>query len=158
MGRGFYAGRAYLKVLPMRRPASSRRVIPAALLAALPMSAFAQAAPAANLGGSAIQLFLSLLLVFALLVGSLWLLKRLSTPRGAPGGLLKVVAATAVGARERVVVLEVGSSWLVLGVAPGRVSALAEVPRQALPDTPAVDAPLQVPGWLARVIERRNAR
>lgn len=130
-----------------------------AFLTVLPAPTFAQAAPATNLGSSAIQLFLSLLLIFALLAGSLWLLKRLSTPRGGAGGLLKVVAATAVGTRERVVVLEIGSSWLVLGVAPGRVSALAEVPRQALPPTPAAATPAPLlPGWLSLIIGRRDAR
>jgi flagellar protein FliO/FliZ len=144
----------------MFRPQSSAVAAAAcaALLAVSPAPTFAQARPAADIGGSAVQLVLSLLLIFALLAGSLWLLKRLSAPRGASSGLLKVVAATAVGTRERVVVLEVGSSWLVLGVAPGRVSALAEVPRQALPPTPAATAPTQVPGWLARFVERRNAR
>ncbi len=132
--------------------------LPAAFLAVLPAPTFAQAVPAAGLGGSAIQLFLSLLLIFALLAGSLWLLKRLATSRGTPAGLLKVVAATAVGTRERVVVLEVGSSWLVLGVAPGRVSALAEIPRQALPPEPAATAPTQLSGWLRQIVGRGNAR
>jgi flagellar protein FliO/FliZ len=77
------------------------------------------------------QMFFGLALVLALMVGSLWILKKLVAPRGENAGLLRVVAGTAVGARERVVIVEVGSTWLVLGVAPGRVSALAEVPRQA---------------------------
>ena len=55
--------------------------------------------------------------------------KRLSAPRGDAAGLLRIVAGTAVGPRERVVVVEVGDTWLVLGVAPGQVSALAEIPR-----------------------------
>ncbi|WIM06730.1 MAG: flagellar biosynthetic protein FliO [Candidatus Nitricoxidivorans perseverans] len=84
-----------------------------------------------------LQLGLSLILVLALLVGGLWLLKRLTAPRGQAAGLMRVVAGQAVGTRERVVILEVGSTWLVLGVAPGRVSALAEIPRQELPPAPA---------------------
>jgi flagellar protein FliO/FliZ len=57
--------------------------------------------------------------VMVLLVGSLWLLKRLTAVRGPASGMMRVVAATAVGGRERVVIVEVGSTWLVLGVAPG---------------------------------------
>jgi flagellar protein FliO/FliZ len=133
-------------------------VLPLALaIAVSPAPTFAQAAAPVDLGGSALQLFLSLALIFALLGGSLWLLKRLSAPRGAAGGLMKVVAATAVGTRERVVVLEVGSTWLILGVAPGRVSALAEVPRQPLPQAPA-GGTVEMPGWLRQVIERKHAR
>jgi flagellar protein FliO/FliZ len=139
------------------------RPIPAAALplalavAVSPAPTFAQTAATADLGGSALQLFLSLALIFALLGGSLWLLKRLSAPRGTAGGLMKVVAATAVGTRERVVVLEVGSTWLVLGVAPGRVSALAEVPRQPLPAAPAGE-PHDAPAWLKQLVGRRHAR
>jgi flagellar protein FliO/FliZ len=108
-------------------------------LALLPAVAGAQAAvPSQDLGGSIVQMLLGLAVVIALLFASLWLLKRLSAPRGNATGLLRVVAGTAVGARERVVVVEAGDTWLVLGVAPGHVSALAEIPRANLPqDTPA---------------------
>ena len=99
-----------------------------------------QAPAAADLGGSMWQMFFGLALVLALMVGSLWILKKLVAPRGENAGLLRVVAGTAVGARERVVIVEVGSTWLVLGVAPGRVSALAEVPiRQSIAVTGSVN-------------------
>jgi flagellar protein FliO/FliZ len=124
--------------------------------------AFAQApqpaAPAADLGGSLWQLFLGLALVLALVVGSLWVLKKLVTQRGESAGLLRVVAGTAVGARERVVIVEVGSTWLVLGVAPGQVSALAEVPRQAAPPRPAGQAEASsegFPDWLRKLTHRK---
>jgi flagellar protein FliO/FliZ len=91
------------------------------------------AAPVTDMGSSLFQLFLGLGGVIGLMVGSLWLLKKLTAQRGEAAGLMRVVAGTAVGARERVVIVEVGSTWLVLGVAPGRVSALAEIPRQTLP-------------------------
>jgi flagellar protein FliO/FliZ len=138
-------------------PAPTLSALTVLAMAAMPLPALAQASGTVDLGSSALQLFLSLLLVFALLGGSLWALKRLSVPRGAAGGLMKVVAATAVGTRERVVVLEVGSTWLVLGVAPGRVSALAEVPRQPLPQGPA-SAGSEAPAWLRQLVGRRDAR
>jgi flagellar protein FliO/FliZ len=104
--------------------------------AVLPTLAVAESSPGQDLGGSVFQLLFGLLAVLALLFASLWLLKRLSAPRGAAAGLMRVIAGTAVGARERVVVLEVGSTWLVLGVAPGRVTALAELPRGNVPADP----------------------
>jgi len=45
-----------------------------------------------------------------------------------------------VGQRERVVVVEIGESWLVLGVAAGQVRALHTMPAGKLPNAPA--APL----------------
>lgn len=102
-------------------------------MALLPPFVQAQGAPTQDLGGSVIQMLFGLLAVLVVMVASLWILKRLSAPRGEAGGLMRVIAGTAVGARERVVVLEIGTTWLVLGVAPGRVTALAELPRTDLP-------------------------
>jgi flagellar protein FliO/FliZ len=128
------------------------------LLSAMTEVAAQTSAPVAvpALGGSLWQLFLGLGLVLALMVGSLWLLKKLFLPRGERAGLLRVVAGTAVGTRERVVIVEVGSTWLVLGVAPGRVSALAEVPRQAY-TAPASGAETAdgLPDWLRKLMQRK---
>ncbi len=115
----------------------------------------AQAATLPSASGSVVQMLLGLGSVLAVLVGSLWLLKKLAAPRGAAAGMMRVVAATAVGGRERVVIVEVGSTWLVLGVAPGHVSALAEIPRQPVPAPPPAPAPVAVPGWLQKLMQRR---
>ena len=101
-------------------------------LAALPSVALAQSNAADSAGGM-LQVLLGLGVVLALMFGSLWLLKRLSAPRGSAAGLVRVITAAAVGARERVVVVEVGDTWLVLGVAPGRVTTLHQLPRRDLP-------------------------
>ena len=108
---------------------------------------------APDLGSSALQMVFGLLLVLGLLLGTLWLLKRISQPRGHVAGLLRVVAGVAVGSRERVVILELGNSWLVLGVAPGQVSTLAEIPRQEIP---AGTTPKDFVGQLAERL-RKNA-
>jgi flagellar protein FliO/FliZ len=118
----------------------------------------AQGAPATDLGGSLWQLFFGLAVVLALMIGSLWVLKKLVAQRGENAGLLRVVAGTAVGTRERVVIVEVGSTWLVLGVAPGRVSALAEVPRQAVAAQAPGVGPSSgegFPDWLRKLTQRR---
>lgn len=98
-----------------------------------------------------------LAIVIALLIASLWLLKRLSAPRGETAGLLRVIAGTAVGPRERVVVLEVGGTWLVLGVASGRVNALAEIPRQDVPAHPTGPQAPDFASRLRRMIDRSHA-
>ena len=116
--------------------------------------ALAQAAPPLpSVSGSGLpQMLLGVAGILALLVGSLWLLKKLTLQRGSAAGLMRVVAATAVGGRERVVIVEVGSTWLVLGVAPGRVTALAEIPRQPLATPPATAAAM--PGWLQGLMRK----
>lgn len=116
--------------------------------------AWAQTPSQPSLGSGLGQMLLGLGGILALLVGSLWLLKRLTAVRGPASGMMRVVAATAVGSRERVVIVEVGSTWLVLGVAPGRVSALAEIPRQAVPEPPPAGSPAAA-DWLQRIMPRR---
>jgi flagellar protein FliO/FliZ len=129
-----------------------------ALAALLPAAASAQTgAPSADLGSSIVQLVLGLAVVIALLFASLWLLKRISAPRGEAAGLIRVIAGTAVGPRERVVILEVGSTWMVLGVAPGQVSALAEIPRINLAPRSSPAPAGSAATWLQRILDRRHA-
>ena len=47
---------------------------------------------------------------------------------------IKLIATQAVGQRERVVLVEVADQWLLLGVAPGQVTALQTLPKATLPD------------------------
>ena len=123
----------------------------------LPSSAvWAEATALPDTGSSIVQMLLGLGLVLAMLVGSLWLLKRLSVPRGPGSSLMRVVAGIPVGQRERVVLLEIGSTWLVLGVAQGQVSTLAEVPRQELPPAGATEAARDFASWLKQITERRH--
>ncbi len=122
----------------------------------LPGLAWAEASPMPDAGSSILQMLVGLAAVLAMLVGSLWLLKRLALPRGPTSALMRVVAGTAVGPRERVVLLEIGSTWLVLGVAPGEVSMLAEVPRQDVPAATAGDTGKDFASWLKQITERRH--
>jgi flagellar protein FliO/FliZ len=131
---------------------------PAFTLFFLATEASAQAASVAaapSISSSLLQMFLALIGVLALLFACLWVLKKLTAQRGAAAGLLRVVAATAVGTRERVVIVEIGSTWLVLGVAPGQVSALAEIPRQPMTEPPHETKIASVPQWLQQLMKKR---
>lgn len=129
------------------------------IAAATPALAAAETAAPVELGSNLLQIILSLALVVLLVIGSLYLLKRLSAPRGMAAGMLRVIAGAAVGARERVVVVEVGDTWLVLGVAPGSVTPLHHLPRQAIaPSVQANPNGMDFAGWLKQMMERRNAR
>ncbi len=80
--------------------------------------------------GSVFQVIFSLVLVLALVMLAAWLMKRTRLPRQGQGPQLKLISSLAVGQRERVVVVEFQGSWIVLGVAPGRVNALQTLPCQ----------------------------
>ncbi|MGD8908277.1 MAG: flagellar biosynthetic protein FliO [Chromatiales bacterium] len=69
-----------------------------------------------------------LLLILLLILGGAWLFKRYgSLPMGGKG-LIKVLGGASVGARERVVLIEVENIRLLLGVAPGQVRTLHRLP------------------------------
>jgi flagellar protein FliO/FliZ len=84
-------------------------------------------------GGGLLRATLGLAVVLALIFAVGWVMKRLSPARGGTSGPLRVVGSQALGTRERVVLLEVGEQWLVVGVAPGSVRGLATLPRGELP-------------------------
>jgi flagellar protein FliO/FliZ len=121
--------------------------------------------PAApDLAASLGQMAFGLAVVIVLLFASLWLLRRLSAPRG-NGAALKVLGAAAVGPRERVVLVEVGDEVLVLGVAPGQVTKLHELSRDELAAAQgsaatSADAahPRGFASWLKQAVEHRQGR
>lgn len=71
-----------------------------------------------------LQVLLGLGLVLLAIVASAWLLRRFSPGQVGAGGAIKVVGGVALGPKERLVLVEIGETWLVLGVAPGQVNTL----------------------------------
>jgi flagellar protein FliO/FliZ len=107
--------------------------------------------------GSMLQFALGLGIVLGLIVAAGWFMKRFQVGPSA-SGLVTVVAGTAVGQRERVVVVEIGDTWMVLGVAPGRVSALHTMPRGVVASQqfPTPGTPAGFAGWLKQTMEKRR--
>jgi flagellar protein FliO/FliZ len=131
----------------------------ASLLFALPALAGAAeaSAPAASAAGSLLQVFIGLVAVLLLIAAMAWMAKRLGVARGGSSALLNVIASASVGTRERVVVLEIGESWMVVGVAPGSVNALATLPKGDIPAA----ASMPLPPFAARLqqmIAKRHDR
>jgi len=136
---------------------NARSILPLFLSTAAPALRAADASP--DFAGSLGQTLFGLAIVIGLLLASLWLLKRLSAPRGAAAGL-KVLGAVAVGPRERVVLVEIAGQVLVLGVTASNVRTLHTVAAADLADAALAEPPAQAagdfPGWLRRAMERRN--
>lgn len=90
--------------------------------------------------GGILQAVLGLIVVIAIVFGCSWLARRFGLQpalSGRKGGTVKVVGSASVGTRERVVVVEIADTWLVLGVATGSVRRLHTLP------APAGDAPVE---------------
>lgn len=118
--------------------------------------AAADAAPAYSPAGSVLQVVFGLAVVLAVMWGAAHLLRRHGALRQGAGAL-RVVGGVAVGQRERVVMVEVGDQWLVLGVAPGRVNALHVMARGELPAGPAT-APEKPSRFAADLLKRLQGK
>ncbi|GAB7545235.1 flagellar biosynthetic protein FliO [Cupriavidus sp. CuC1] len=84
------------------------------------------------------QAGLGLFAVIALILLLAWLARRAGLVRHGQGGQMKVVGSTMLGPRQRLVMVEVGDTCLVLGVSAGEIRTLHTLPAQAAhkPDQP----------------------
>lgn len=91
----------------------------------------------------------TLFVIIVIILVCAWLLQRVRDRGPLQQRLLKVVASTAVGNRERVVVVEISDTWLVLGVSAGSVTRLHEMPaEESKPSMPS--GPTAQPGSFAQ--------
>lgn len=107
--------------------------------------------------GGIFQVFFGLIVVLATVALVAWLLKCLAPGHISAGGALKLVGGIAVGPKERVVVVEVGDTWLILGVAPGQVSALHQMPKIEDGLAGNSTSPPRFSEWLGVVMKQRGA-
>lgn len=77
--------------------------------------------------GSILKMVLGLAAVLIVMALISWAVKRMLPNAVTQNSAVKVVGGVSVGTRERVVVLEVANRWLVVGVAQGQVSAIANL-------------------------------
>lgn len=107
-------------------------------------------------GSSYLQATLALCFIVALLVGTAWFARKVSGGKGFGQGGMKVIGGVALGPRERIVLVEVGESWLVIGIVPGQIRTLHTLPRSSLPGTDSVNPEVPFAQWLKNIAERRT--
>lgn len=120
--------------------------------------------PSGSPTGSLLQTLFALILVLGVLGGLAWFLKRYGPKPGGGNANIRMVGSLNLGGRERVLVVEVGGQWIVLGASPGRINALATMPRQEGVDnaTATLTAPGATPAahnfadWLKQTIDKRK--
>ena len=74
--------------------------------------------------GLLMQSVTGLLIVLATVIGLAWMMRRLGRLQSSAGGALKMLDGMALSTRERIVLVQVGDTQILLGVAPGRVEAV----------------------------------
>ena len=135
---------------------------PAAALPAMPAGAPMTMAPTSS-AGSLLQTIFALVFVLALLIGLAWFMKRYGPKVMGGNNKMRVVSSLNLGGRERIVLVEVADQWIVVGASPGRINALATMPRQEgelpqLATTQNGPAAANFSEWLKQTIEKRNGK
>lgn len=75
-------------------------------------------------GSYLLQLVLGLIVVVLCIIALAWFAKKMNNFQSLTDDSLKIVSAINMGARERIVLLQVGEEQLLVGVSPGRINKL----------------------------------
>lgn len=125
---------------------------------AAPLAAMAGTAETPGVSaGTFVQAVLALAFIVALLLGTAWLARKVSGGKGFGHGGMRIVGGVALGPRERIVLVEAGDTWLVVGIVPGQIRTLHTMPKgDSLPEglSPSADKPFAQ--WLKQIVERRG--
>ncbi len=97
------------------------------LFSVFSVSAFSAEAATPNATSSLFKMLIGLAVVLLVLALISWLMKKLMPIGANQASVIRVIGGASVGSREKVVVLEVANRWLVVGVAAGQVTSLANL-------------------------------
>jgi flagellar protein FliO/FliZ len=126
-------------------------------VAALSVPAWASDATPPSTFLGLLQVVFGLAVVLAAILGCAWLFRRFSNGMVGIPRHMRVVSAVMVGQRERVVIVELGDEWLVLGVTQHAVNLLSSRPRPELADEPAPAVGVEpFARWLKAAIARQR--
>ena len=102
-----------------------------------------------------LQMVLGLALIIGLLFLGAYLLRRLNggKPFGNTGPL-RIVGGLMISPRERIVLLEVNDTWVVVGIVPGQIKTLHTLPKGEL--SPDKEGEYRFGHWLKQMTERKN--
>ena len=104
-----------------------------------------------------LQMLLGLTLIIGILFFGAFALRKINDGKGfGNSGPLRVVGGLMIGPRERIVMIEVGESWIVIGVVPGQIITLHTLPKGELPAAQSGTKPFGQ--WLKQMSERKHAQ
>ena len=143
-----------------------------AMLSLVPGLALSAETATVSPTGGVLKMVIGLAVVLAVMALITWVLKRMVPGVGNKQSVIRIVGGVSVGSRERVVVLEVGGRWIVVGVAAGQVSSLANLESGAsniaesvpmgrsMPDSGGGDFSNTFASWLlkstGRILEKKD--
>ncbi len=114
----------------------------------------AEPAPAAvSSAGGLFSVAFGLAAVIAMIAGLAWMARRMGMTRLNGSALIRIVGAASLGARERVAIIEVQETWIVVGVSSAGVTPLATLPKGNVSTQAGVNMPEGFAGRLKTLLE-----
>lgn len=102
-----------------------------------------------------LQMLLGLTLIIGILFAGAYLLRKLNGGKSfGNSGPLRIVGGLMLSTRERIVLVEVGDSWIVVGIVPGQIKTLHTLPKGELPAAGSGEKPFAQ--WLKQISERKK--
>ena len=128
------------------------------MLTLLSTYAFAQASAVEAPGvptAAILEMLLGLTLIIGILFFGAYFLRKLNGGRSfGNSGPLRVVGGLMISTRERIVLIEVGDTWIVVGIAPGQIKTLHTLPKGELAASTSGERPFGQ--WLKQMTERNK--
>ena len=119
-----------------------------------PMPPMPTTSTASSATSNLLQVSLSLTLVLALLFFASWAFKRFGAGTLHANLPVRVIGAISIGNNQRIMVLEAGESWIVLGVTPQQISTITTLPRQES----SIESRPNFSAWLQQSLEKYHVK
>ncbi len=101
------------------------------------------------------QMLVGLVVIIGILFGAAYLLRKVNGGRGfGNSGPMRVVGGLMLSTRERIVLIEIDDTWLVVGIVPGQIKTLHTLAKGSIPTSAPGDKSFSQ--WLRQMTERRN--
>ena len=117
-------------------------------------STLAQTTPAVSPGVSStslMQTLFGLIVVIAVLFILVYFLRRFSSLKGfGTKGPMRIAGGLMIGPRERILLVEIDETWLVVGIVPGQIKTLHTLPKG---ESPPMGNDTSFGKWLKQISE-----
>jgi flagellar protein FliO/FliZ len=104
--------------------------------------------------GTFFQAFLGLAAIVALLLASAYLARKIWGGKGFGRGGMNIIGGVALSPKERIVLIEAGDTWLVVGVVPGQIRTLHSMPKGTL-NSDASTTPVPFAHWIKKFSDEK---